>query len=593
MRLSHRSTAAVLCVALLAACHDAVAPPRPTTIEIASGDLQTGTVGAPLPSPIGFVVRDENGRVMAGVSVVVVVAAGNGTLTNAPSRTLDGAPTRVGTWTLGHVVGANQLTITVAGLPAVTISAAGVAGAPAKIIPATIATLSARAGEIVVPAPTAHVTDAFDNLIANATVALTTTGGGTAPASVVTDASGKVSVPGWTVGTVVGQNSLTFTAGAATASFVASVTPGDPAQIIVISGDAQRGLAGAALPAPIVLRVADRYGNAVPSQSVTIAVTQGEGVLSAATAASAADASITLPTWTLGRSAVPQSLHVISGAFGADLSATVQTNFHIDVRFYGPLMTDAQRALFSNAAARLSAIITGDIPDATLVNLDVGAGCGLTGLPVLNETIDDVVIYASVQNIDGPGKILAQAGPCELRPASQGYLTSVGAMEFDSADINSLSAELLQGVITHEMLHVLGFGILWSLHSLVTASGQVNVAFQGPRGRQGCVDDGGSAVCAAGVPVENNGVPGTADAHWRETVFRTELMTGYVNAGGMPLSAITVGSLGDLGYVVNPLAADPYVVPAAGASANLRPSALAPGWEGSLPLPGRVVPPRP
>jgi hypothetical protein len=30
-------------------------------------------------------------------------------------------------------------------------------------------------------------------------------------------------------------------------------------------------------------------------------------------------------------------------------------------------------------------------------------------------------------------------------------------------------------------------------------------------------------------------------------------MTGFVNHGPMPLSAITVGSLADLGYTVNPL----------------------------------------
>jgi hypothetical protein len=77
--------------------------------------------------------------------------------------------------------------------------------------------------------------------------------------------------------------------------------------------------------------------------------------------------------------------------------------------------------------------------------------------------------------------------------------------------------------------------------------------------------------------VENNGVPGTADAHWRESTFGNELMTGYVNLNGMPLSAITVGSLADLGYEVNPLAADPYRVPS-GALGNRIPTPSEP-WE--------------
>ena len=42
-----------------------------------------------------------------------------------------------------------------------------------------------------------------------------------------------------------------------------------------------------------------------------------------------------------------------------------------------------------------------------------------------------------------------------------------------------------------------------------------------------------------------------------------ELMTGYAEAAGvaMPLSAITVGSMQDLGYVVNYAKADSYVKP--------------------------------
>jgi len=54
-------------------------------------------------------------------------------------------------------------------------------------------------------------------------------------------------------------------------------------------------------------------------------------------------------------------------------------------------------------------------------------------------------------------------------------------------------------------------------------------------------------------------------------------MTGYVNLNGMPLSAITVGSLADLGYEVNPLAADPYRVPS-GALGNRIPTPSEP-WE--------------
>jgi hypothetical protein len=66
---------------------------------------------------------------------------------------------------------------------------------------------------------------------------------------------------------------------------------------------------------------------------------------------------------------------------------------------------------------------------------------------------------------------------------------------------------------------------------------------------------------ATRVPVENMGGEGTRDSHWRESVLRNELMTGFVAEAGNPISRITVGSLQDLGYVVDMNAAEPYSLP--------------------------------
>src|SRR6202008_4628598 len=60
------------------------------------------------------------------------------------------------------------------------------------------------------------------------------------------------------------------------------------------------------------------------------------------------------------------------------------------------------------------------------------------------------------------------------------------------------------------------------------------------------------------VPVENIGGSGTANVHWRESVLRNELMTGFVNQGSNPLSVMTIGSLADLGYTVSTGSADPF-----------------------------------
>lgn len=583
--LQNRTLFAVLSLVAAAACQDSTPPVRPASIKLLTGDAQVGTVGTAVPKPPTFAAYDANGNPLSGVKFTVAVTGGDGTVSSVPSRTANGS-TSVGVWKLGPRVGVNELTISVNGLTPIKITATANAGSAARMVSSAATTFSARVGD---PAPsvTARVVDAFDNAVAGAAVNVALTGGGSATPSLVSDADGNVTVSDWTLSHVAGQNVLTLSSGAATLSITATLSPSDPSQLVVVDGDAQKAPAGTVLN-PIHLRVADRYGNGVANQTVALAVSNGAGTLAAPSATSGAGGLVTLPDWTLGRTALPQSVHATFGtSASADLSATVQTDYDIDIRFFGPTMTDAQKALFTNAAARIRAIVVGDVPDAQ-VSTDVSADCGIAGLPTINETIDDLVIYASVQPIDGAGRILAEAGPCTYRPDAQGNLTAVGVMLFDSADVANMTTQgILQDVITHEMLHVVGVGTLWDTKHLLVGEGTVGVGFLGAQGLSGCLGDGGTTTCLQSVPVENNGVPGTADSHWRETTFGSELMTGYVNYGGMPLSAITVGSLADIGYVVNPLAADPYRVPVSTSSQDRIP-APATGWE-KRPI-GRVMP---
>jgi hypothetical protein len=111
------------------------------------------------------------------------------------------------------------------------------------------------------------------------------------------------------------------------------------------------------------------------------------------------------------------------------------------------------------------------------------------------------------------------------------------------------------------MGHVLGIGTLWSQLGLLadpSLSGGTDPHFTGPLAITAFNNAGGGSYAGQKVPVEDTGGQGTADAHWRESVFDTELMTGFVGVGTNPLSAITVQSLDDQGYTVNPGAADPF-----------------------------------
>jgi leishmanolysin len=226
--------------------------------------------------------------------------------------------------------------------------------------------------------------------------------------------------------------------------------------------------------------------------------------------------------------------------------AKTTSPFTIEVRFLGGL-TQKQKNAFKFAAKRWSTVIVGDLPS---VKVD-------------GEIIDDVLILAQGSAIDGPGKILGQAGPTHLRPKTAGasaFLPAKGTMAFDTADLAQMEqAGTLKDVITHEMGHVLGIGTVWKLKKLLKNGGTSNPTFVGKGASKEYGKLRGSGATA--VPVENTGGPGTADSHWRESVFRNELMTGFVGAAGNPLSRMTAASLQDLGYVVNLNAAEPYSLP--------------------------------
>lgn len=53
----------------------------------------------------------------------------------------------------------------------------------------------------------------------------------------------------------------------------------------------------------------------------------------------------------------------------------------------------------------------------------------------------------------------------------------------------------------------------------------------------------------------------SSTGHWKQTVFGDELMTGYLADVSSPMSEVTILSLRDLGYTVNPELADAYTLP--------------------------------
>ena len=438
----------------------------------------------------------------------------------------------------------------------------------AAVVEAAIsgASFVGTAGSALTVSPTFIVKDAAGNALAGkgVTVAVTA-GGGTITGAPTVSAAGATSVGAWKLGNTSGTNTITVTvAGVPTLTFNATGAPDVPAALTIVSGDAQRIAAGTALTQSLNLKVADKFGNGVPGQGVTFAVAAGGGSLASGNAViTDANGVAVAPAWTLGRSNVAQQLTASLGTFAALASATVATSYAIDLRQYGATINgtiaSAVQVAFTSAAARLTAAVTGGVPSATIQNLSTTANaCGVSGQNPVSVSVPGVMIYYAVEPIDGVGRVLGSAFPCIARD-NRG-LTVLGVMRFDDADIVGLvNTGRLNDVIMHEMLHVLGFGTLWTfvLPNLSVRAGTAQTAFTGQNAISACVGMGGGiGVCLDSIPLENTGGAGTADSHWRESVFRSELMTGFISGATRPLSAMTIASMQDLGYTVNMFGAD-------------------------------------
>lgn len=231
--------------------------------------------------------------------------------------------------------------------------------------------------------------------------------------------------------------------------------------------------------------------------------------------------------------------------------------FEITFNFVGDVPQSVISAS-ATAAQRWTEIIVGDVPDVVDPTFGV---------------IDDILVTVQMGLIpdgstDGDGNTLANARPTAWRNNGTGlpYLAEVGV---DPADANRPD---LVNVMIHEFAHALGFPGTDSFQSLIEGA-----FFVGDNAVREYRAIFGSAANPAGVPMEQSGGTSTAYGHWSEAVFGNELLTGFINPAGNPLSSITVGAFADIGYTVDYAAADPYSPPTGVAAGAATPGTAAGG----------------
>jgi hypothetical protein len=428
---------------------------------------------------------------------------------------------------------------------------------------------------VLSPGPAIQVVDGngavVDTLGIPVTVAVQSGGGSlTGTTTVLTNASGVATFSDLQIAGTVGNRVLRFTSGTLTGvnSSTVLLTAGPAVAISAASSVTQNGTISQAVTSKPAVKVTDQDGNGVGGVGITFAVTAGGGSGTGLSQSTDVAGIATVGGWTLGASPGYNEMSATSGSLtGSPLlfsasAGSVTSAFNIELQYINT-PDPAQAAAFLRAASRWSQVITGDLG---AVNVTPAVDVSVCGAPAGTTTggiINDVRIIVELKPYDGVGKVLGAATPCYIRNSSM--LTLIGYMFFDTADLANLEASGdLDDVILHEMGHVLGFGTFWENRTVapttfLTTSGTINgstLGFNGGNALSAFTGSNGGAGTA--VPVEDTTVAGTGRAHWREPVFLSELMTGYLSGTVHPLSLTTVQSMADLGYTVNPAAADAF-----------------------------------
>ena len=256
------------------------------------------------------------------------------------------------------------------------------------------------------------------------------------------------------------------------------------------------------------------------------------------------------------------------------------SSFDIEFHYVGYEPTPAQVEIFRHAAEIWERAIARGLADMFIDSS--GTTCEDGDASLFGAHIDDLLVYVRLEGIDGPGGALAEAGPCWIRlPPS--HLPFIGTVTIDTADLPAMERNGVLGkVVTHEIGHALGFGIIWDqippegppfLQQPSVVNGFIKVPgrdthFSGPAAVAAFDAVGGDAYRGgAKVPVENDTErygTGALDGHWRESVLGHELLTSSLSTKpGVhePLSIVTIAALEDLGYSVDAAAAEQYTLP--------------------------------
>lgn len=346
-----------------------------------------------------------------------------------------------------------------------------------------------------------------------------------------------------------------------------------PAVIEIVSGNDQIQGRGRNLHEPIVVRALDDLGAPMPGVTIEFSAGPQNGITEPRTAVtdSVGEAAT---MWVLGSIAGTHTLLASApgrGGPSVEITATARPG-DFDIQIVADTAISSERlAAIRAGAERWTAVIVGDVPDEPFEEGFVPAHhCeGIEQLVIpRGGAVDDVLL--GIRYEKGP-KIVERMGVCAWRTTAPEPLVLFWSM---SPEILDWAGDNLEGLATHQIGHLLGFGWQWGhrLRNWARRDGLgADTHLPDPLVIAAFDAAGGTDWTGSKVPVENVH-EGEVDIHWRGSVMGDELMGPERLVGGpfkpfneLPLSEISVQSMATIGYEVDVTKADAYALPPFGA----------------------------
>jgi len=282
-------------------------------LNVVGGGSQRALAGRVLPQPVVVRATNRRGAPASAKAVTFRLAEGAGKIDPATAVTDADGRART-TWTLGEYPGRQTLFAQVENVDSAIAIVAESDPIAANTRAAALAEeIRGRAGETI-DSIAIRVTDSTGRVLADVPVQWTALDGGVVEALGARTDSLGIARARWTLSTKVGVQRARAQVGIGVAgrgippvTLQAAAAAGAPVDILIVSGDRQRGSAAGALRKPVLARVVDANGNGVADVPLVLSLSAGSVPDSVVRTDSAGGASI---RWTMGRSASEHTLAV-------------------------------------------------------------------------------------------------------------------------------------------------------------------------------------------------------------------------------------------------------------------------------------------